>query len=87
MSNSDKVIIGGSCLMIATAGVIAYLTKRSESITSDITSRLINIQYTLNQCNTEITIGNKEIADAGLILRKLIKNAASENIESKNDGK
>ena len=82
MNNSDKIIIGGSIVMIASAAVMVFLTKKCKDTTTDVISRLMNIQFTLNQCNTELVTGNKEISDAGILLRKLVKNQADENSKS-----
>ena len=83
MSNSSKIVVGGSIITIAAAGVILYLSKKCKDLTEDALSRLINIQFTLNQCNKEIASGNAEIADAGKILRRLVHDSASKNVEAK----
>ena len=87
MSSSDKVIIGGSILMLAAAGTMMYMTKQCKAVTSDTVSRLANIQFTLKQCNDEIAAGNKEIADAGRLLRKLVNVEADKNVNNRDSVK
>ena len=87
MSNSNKIIIGASVAMLSLAGAVVYLTKKCKDTTSDVLSRLVNIQYTLNQCNKEIVSGNKEISEAGCILRKLVSTEAQKIVDDKDSKK
>ena len=79
MTNTDKVIIGGAITMLVAAGTIAYLTNRCKDVTADVVDRLEKVQSTLNQCNEELIVGNREIRDAGYILRKLVQTEAGKN--------
>ena len=84
MTQNEKIIVGSTIVVTASALTLFMLSKKYNSLNKEIVSNLEDIQYTISKTREDIIVGNKEIADGNRILRKIVKQSSEELANVKN---
>lgn len=76
MTTSDKIIIGSTVVVAASAITMLTISKRCETMTDKLLSELEDTHQTVNRIQLYIDESNKEIARSNQLLRKIVVKSA-----------
>ena len=83
MTTSDKIIIGSTVIVVASAITMLTISKKYEKATNVLTEDLQDIQYLLSRSREDIIAGNKSIVEGNKILREIVKSSAEDMTNQK----
>ena len=83
MTTSDKIIIGSTIVIAASAITMLTLSKKYEKATNVLNEELQDIHYLLSRSREDINAGNKAIVEGNNILREIVKSAAEDKAKHK----
>ena len=72
MTKTEKIVVGSTIIIGASALAMMALTKKHDSETERVRSELSDIRYTLSKSREELIVLNRETAEGNRILRRLI---------------
>ena len=78
MTTSDKIIIGSTAVIAASAITMMMISKKYDAAANDVLSELQDIHYILSRSREDIITGNKEIVEGNRILRSIVKQSAED---------
>ena len=80
MNKTDKIIIGSSIIVAASTITMIMISKKCNTITSNLLSELQDIHQNMNDSHQEIIDGNKELVKSNQLLRRLVIESAKNKI-------
>lgn len=83
MTKTEKIVVGSTVIIGASALTMMMLSKKNDAKTSEIKSELSDIRYTLSKSREDLIVLNRETIEGNRILRRLIDHSIDDIVDDK----
>lgn len=83
MTKTEKIVVGSTVIIGASALTMMMLSKKNDAKTGEIKSELNDIRYTLSKSREDLIVLNRETIEGNRILRRLIDHSIDDIVDDK----
>ena len=80
MTTSDKIIIGSTVVIAASAITMLVISNKYDTTTKATLSELQDLNRTMVKTHADVLIGNEKIEKSNILLQKLVTKSAEDRV-------